>query len=108
MSHPKSEEIKIRVPATLKQAIKDIADGRYTSESEIVREAIIAYLTREPELTHQALKETAPSYKTKNNSTAKANAAAAELLEIASVALDPTTSNPRHRAITTSPTTHHC
>lgn len=50
MSLAKTEEIKIRVPTALKIAVKHVADGRFTSESEIVREAIIMYLqTRNPE-----------------------------------------------------------
>lgn len=58
MSLAKTEEIKIRVPTALKEAVKAVADGRFTSESEIVREAIIQYLqNRAP----AALKESAPS-----------------------------------------------
>jgi len=40
----KSEEIKIRVPASMKVAVGTIAKSRFTSESEIVREALLAYL----------------------------------------------------------------
>lgn len=40
----KDEEIKIRVPGSMKRAIKQVADGRFTSESEIAREALLEYL----------------------------------------------------------------
>lgn len=55
MSLAKTEEIKIRVPTALKDAVKTVAEGRFTSESEIVREAIIMYLTtRAPAALHDA------------------------------------------------------
>lgn len=44
MAMLKSEEIKIRVPAAMKAALKQIADSRFTSESEIAREALLDYL----------------------------------------------------------------
>jgi Arc/MetJ-type ribon-helix-helix transcriptional regulator len=40
----KDEEIKIRVPGAMKSAIKALASKRYTSESEIAREALLEYL----------------------------------------------------------------
>jgi len=40
----KDEEIKIRVPSAMKRAIKTLADKRFTSESEIAREALLEYL----------------------------------------------------------------
>lgn len=44
MGEPKGEEIKLRVPKLLKAKVRAIADQRYTSESEIVREAILEYI----------------------------------------------------------------
>ena len=41
----KDEAIKIRVPLAIKNALKALADSRFTSESEIAREALLAYLT---------------------------------------------------------------
>lgn len=46
MSTPKDEEIKVRVPSSMKLAVQRIAEERYTSESAIAREAILAYLVR--------------------------------------------------------------
>lgn len=42
----KDEEIKVRVPGSVKSAIREIAESRLTSESEIAREALIDYLAR--------------------------------------------------------------
>jgi Arc/MetJ-type ribon-helix-helix transcriptional regulator len=44
MATPKDGGINVRLPRSLKNAIKAIADQRFTSESEIAREAIIEYL----------------------------------------------------------------
>jgi Arc/MetJ-type ribon-helix-helix transcriptional regulator len=44
MATPKGESINVRLPAALKAAVKTIADSRFTSESEIAREAIVEYL----------------------------------------------------------------
>jgi hypothetical protein len=44
MSRAKSEEIKVRVPDGFKSAVLKIAHQRFTSESEIVREALLEYL----------------------------------------------------------------
>lgn len=48
MSTPKDEEIKVRVPAPIKRAIQKIAADRFTSESEIAREAFIDYIKSHP------------------------------------------------------------
>lgn len=40
----KPDDIKVRVPAPMKRAIKRLADERFTTESEIAREAILQYL----------------------------------------------------------------
>jgi len=39
-----SEDLKVRLPQAVKAALRRVADSRYTSESEIAREALIAYL----------------------------------------------------------------
>jgi Arc/MetJ-type ribon-helix-helix transcriptional regulator len=44
MATPKDSAIKVRLPQRLKEALKTIADERFTSESEIAREAILEYL----------------------------------------------------------------
>lgn len=41
----KDEEMKVRVPAVIKAAFKQLADSRFTSESEIAREAFLEYLS---------------------------------------------------------------
>jgi hypothetical protein len=42
----KTEDIKIRIPTSMKNAIIAIANARVTSESEIGREAMVEYLTK--------------------------------------------------------------
>lgn len=46
MSLPKEQAIKIRVPSALKTTVTQLADARFTSESQIVREALLEYLQR--------------------------------------------------------------
>lgn len=41
----KDEEIKIRVPGSIKLAFKQLAEARFTSESELTREALLMYLS---------------------------------------------------------------
>ena len=62
MATPKTEEIKVRVPTSLKEGIVDIANSRMTSESEIVREALIQYLQSRlhPSLTVETLQSMEP------------------------------------------------
>jgi predicted transcriptional regulator len=49
--------IKIRVPVAMKAALKKLADARMTSESEIAREALLAYLAARG-ITADQLRET--------------------------------------------------
>jgi hypothetical protein len=42
----KTVSIQVRVPASMKAALKSLADKRLTTESEIGREAIIEYLAK--------------------------------------------------------------
>jgi hypothetical protein len=42
----KGRVIRARVPEVIKQAVKAISDARYTTESEIAREALLEYLVR--------------------------------------------------------------
>lgn len=42
----KDEDLKVRVPGPLKRAVRSIADSRLTSESAIVREALLEYFER--------------------------------------------------------------
>lgn len=44
MSILKDEELKVRIPLVLKDAIRALARARMTSESEIVREALLDYV----------------------------------------------------------------
>lgn len=46
MATPKGEEIKIRVPLSMKAQVQALADARLSSESAIVREALLEYLQR--------------------------------------------------------------
>ena len=46
MPTPKNEEIKIRVPLAMKAQVQALAESRLSSESAIVREALLAYLER--------------------------------------------------------------
>jgi predicted transcriptional regulator len=46
MANPKTEDIKVRLPAAIKAALRQIADSRFTTESEIAREALLEYLAR--------------------------------------------------------------
>jgi hypothetical protein len=42
----KTEEIKVRVPPALKQAVVALANARLSSESDIARQALLEYLER--------------------------------------------------------------
>lgn len=42
----KDHDIKVRVPAVIKKAFKAYADSRFTTESEIAREALLEYAER--------------------------------------------------------------
>lgn len=46
MPTPKEEDIKIRVPASMKVKLNAIADSRITTLSEIAREALLEYVAR--------------------------------------------------------------
>lgn len=52
----KNDEIKIRMPRAIKLALKAVAGSRFTSESEVAREALLAYLSARG-LTPAALRE---------------------------------------------------
>jgi Arc/MetJ-type ribon-helix-helix transcriptional regulator len=88
----KDEEIKIRVPGAMKSAIKALASKRYTSESEIAREALLEYLrSRNIELREYSEPATAApsppekpvSYlKPKRKANSKMAAAEAEVAQI--------------------------
>jgi Arc/MetJ-type ribon-helix-helix transcriptional regulator len=87
----KDEEIKIRVPGAMKSAIKALASKRYTSESEIAREALLEYLrSRNIELREYSAPATAPSLtekpvsylKPKRKANSKMAAAEAEVAQI--------------------------
>lgn len=43
---PKEEEIKVRVPGSIKAGVQALAASRFTSESEITRQALIEYLSK--------------------------------------------------------------
>lgn len=55
----KDEEIKVRVPSAMKQAVQALASRRYTSESEIARQALLEYIEAHTDV---ALRETPVRY----------------------------------------------
>lgn len=58
----KLEPITLRVPKSMKDAFKHLADQRLTTESELVREAMLSYLAARG-ITVDMLRETPPSSK---------------------------------------------
>lgn len=47
MAIAKEEDIKVRVPTSLKVELQELADSRLTSISSIAREALLEYLTNQ-------------------------------------------------------------
>jgi hypothetical protein len=55
MPNTKTEDIKVRVPIAIKLALQSIAQSRLTTESEILREALLQYLkNHDPEIKEAA------------------------------------------------------